>query len=183
MARHPKTSTAAQALSPARAPADPVPRPLAAAGLIAAAALALGLALPAAASAAATAHAASAAPSIIYGTLDTQTAHAATEEAAGVHMAMFELAWNSFEPTRGTVSPSYLATMKSELAAYRAAGQQVTLGLGMETPPPGSSPCPTAPTPTRKATSGPATPTWSTAPPSARRRPVPVPGRREPAHG
>jgi hypothetical protein len=133
MARHPKTSTAAQALSPAPRPRRPrYPRPLAAAGLIAAAALALGLALPAAA---ATAHAASAAPSIIYGTLDTQTAHAATEEAAGVHMAMFELAWNSFEPTRGTVSPSYLATMKSELAAYRAAGQQVTLGLGLENTP------------------------------------------------
>ena len=69
----------------------------------------------------------------LWGTLDTQTNTAATEDHAGV--AMFELAWNSFEPTRGTVSASYLATMKSELAAYRAAGQQVTLGLGMENTP------------------------------------------------
>jgi hypothetical protein len=71
----------------------------------------------------------------VWGTLDTQTNTAATEDHAGVTMAMFELAWNSFEPTRGTVSPSYLATMKSELAAYRAAGQQVTLGLGLENTP------------------------------------------------
>src|ERR1039457_7630853 len=62
----------------------------------------------------------------LWGTLDTQTNTAATEDHAGVTMAMFELAWNSFEPSRGHVSPSYLATMKSELAAYRAAGQQVT---------------------------------------------------------
>lgn len=71
----------------------------------------------------------------LWGTLDTQTNTAATEDHAGVTMAMFELAWNSFEPSRGTVSASYLATMKSELAAYRAAGQQVTLGLGMENTP------------------------------------------------
>jgi hypothetical protein len=71
----------------------------------------------------------------LWGTLDTQTNTAATEDHAGVTMAMFELAWNSFEPSQGHVSPSYLATMKSELAAYRAAGQQVTLGLGLENTP------------------------------------------------
>jgi hypothetical protein len=98
------------------------------AGLLAAGALTAGVALPAAAHAATT-------PGIIYGTLDTQTSTAATEAKAGVSMAMFELNWSSFEPTQGVVSSSYLATMKSELAAYQAAGQKVTLGLGLQNPP------------------------------------------------
>ena len=132
MARHGRTSTTAQAPSPAPAARR---RPLAAAGLIAAGALALDLAVPAAASASTAGARAAASPSIIYGTLDTQTAHAAAENQAGVHMAMFELAWNSFEPRRGYISPAYLAAMKAELAAYTAAGQQVTLGLGLENTP------------------------------------------------
>jgi hypothetical protein len=81
--------------------------------------------------AATTGHAASTAAPIIYGTLDTQTSSAATEAKAGVTMAMLELNWASFEPANGTVSASYVATMKSELAAYQAAGMKVTLGLGM----------------------------------------------------
>src|SRR5258708_1622615 len=59
-----------------------------------------------------------------WGTLDTQTNSAATEGKANV-AAMFEFNWASFEPTQGVLSPSYLATMKSELASYQAAGQKV----------------------------------------------------------
>jgi hypothetical protein len=99
---------------------------LAAAGLAAAGALALGLTLPDVAQAGA---------GPLWGTLDTQTSTAATEDAAGVTIAMFELDWASFEPQHGVVSASYVATMKSELAAYRAAGQRVTLGLGLQDPP------------------------------------------------
>ena len=81
------------------------------------------------------AHAATVPTSVpLWGTLDTQTGSAATEGNAGI-MAMFEYNWASFEPTKGTLSPSYLATMKSELASYQAAGQKVTLGLGLENPP------------------------------------------------
>ena len=50
-------------------------------------------------------------------------------------MAMFEFNWSSFEPAEDVFSASYLATMKSELAAYQAAGMGVTLGLGTENPP------------------------------------------------
>lgn len=90
-----------------------------------AAALAAGLAVgPGPARAATT-------PAMFYGTLDTQPATAATEAKAGVTMAMLELNWASFEPKNGVVSSSYVATVKSELAAYQAAGMKVTLGLGM----------------------------------------------------
>jgi hypothetical protein len=50
-------------------------------------------------------------------------------------MAMFEFNWASFEPGKGQFSASYLATMRSELAAYQAAGQRVTLGLGTQNAP------------------------------------------------
>ncbi len=73
--------------------------------------------------------------SLLWGTLDTQTGHAATESRAGVTMAMFEFNWASFEPSNGVFSSSYLATMRSELAAYKAAGQRVTLGLGTQNAP------------------------------------------------
>jgi len=75
------------------------------------------------------------APTTLWGTLDTQTNTAATEDQAGVTMAMFEFNWASFEPSNGQFSASYLATMRSELAAYQAAGQRVTLGLGTQDAP------------------------------------------------
>jgi hypothetical protein len=71
----------------------------------------------------------------LWGTLDTLTGHAATEGKAGVTMGMLELNWGSFEPSRGVLSSSYLATMKYELAAYQGGGQRVTLALGLYDPP------------------------------------------------
>ena len=75
-------------------------------------------------------------PKLMYGTLDTQASTAAIENQTGVTMAMFELNWASFEPRPGVVCASYLATMRSYLQAYQAAGQRVTLGLGLQNPPP-----------------------------------------------
>ena len=71
-----------------------------------------------------------------YGTLDTGPPTAAAEARAGVSAAMFEFNWASFEPGNGQFSASYLAMMRSYLHAYRAAGMKVTLGLGLENPPP-----------------------------------------------
>jgi len=72
----------------------------------------------------------------LFGTLDTQpTTVAAEAGSSDVSMAMFEYNWASFEPSPGVFSASYLATMKSELAAYQAAGMKVTLGLGLQNPP------------------------------------------------
>ena len=76
-----------------------------------------------------------AAPAPLWGTLDTQPGNAAAEYKAGVKMAMFEFNWASFEPQSGVLSASYLATMKSYLSSFQAAGQQVTLGLGLQNPP------------------------------------------------
>ncbi len=81
------------------------------------------------------AHATPATPTL-FGTLDTQPATVAAEAGSSdVSMAMLEYNWGSFEPSSGVFSSSYLATMKSELAAYKAAGMKVTLGLGLQNAP------------------------------------------------
>src|SRR5260370_31763822 len=134
MALRGKFSPAAKTLPPP--PARIRTRPLAAAGAVPAAALALSAASTGAAAPSTSAPRAAATAPMIYGTLDSQASAAATEAKAGVSMAMFELNWASFEPQPGVVSASYLATMRSFLAAYQAAGQRVTLGLGLQNPPP-----------------------------------------------
>jgi hypothetical protein len=78
---------------------------------------------------------AKAVPALTWGALATQPAHAAAENQAGVTNAMMELNWSAFEPTRNVASASYVASVKSELAADRAAGMRVTLALGMHAPP------------------------------------------------
>jgi hypothetical protein len=81
------------------------------------------------------AHASPSTPTL-FGTLDTQPATVGAEASSSdVSMAMFEYNWASFEPSPGVFNASYLATMKSELAAYQAAGMKVTLGLGLQNPP------------------------------------------------
>jgi F5/8 type C domain len=81
------------------------------------------------------AHASPSTPTL-FGTLDTQPATVAAEAGSSdVSMAMLEYNWASFEPSPGVFNASYLATMKSELAAYQAAGMKVTLGLGLQNAP------------------------------------------------
>src|SRR5260370_10566379 len=128
MALHRRISKAAKTLR------RPV-RPLAAVGAVAAGAMALGLAIAGPASASTGAALSGTGQPIVFGTLDTQTNTAAQGAKGGVPMAMFEFNWASFEPTKGVVSASYLATMKSFLQAYQAAGMKVTLGLGTQNPP------------------------------------------------
>ncbi len=122
MAPHPALRTAARTLRSALSSG----RGRAAAALAAAAVGAPLLLAPAAAHAAA---------GPIWGTLDTQTATAATEAAAGVGMAMFEFNWAAYEPAQGKYTASYMTAMKAQLAAYQAAGMKVTLGLGLQDPP------------------------------------------------
>jgi hypothetical protein len=118
MALHRQISKAAKSL----------PGPARALGAVAAGSVALSLAI--AGPALASTSAAATSP-VIYGTLDTQPGTAATEDKAGVTMAMLELNWSSFEPKNGVISASYVATMKSQLQAFQAAGMKVTLALGM----------------------------------------------------
>jgi hypothetical protein len=81
------------------------------------------------------AHASTSASGPVWGTLGSQPNDAATENKAGVKMAMFDFNWSSFEPAEGQFSASYVSWMRGELASFRAAGQKITLGLGTQDTP------------------------------------------------
>jgi hypothetical protein len=82
-----------------------------------------------------TSHASTPSTGPIWGTLDSEPQDAAAENKAGVNMAMFELNWGSFETSNGKFSASYISYMQNQLAQFKAAGQQITLGLGSHEPP------------------------------------------------
>ena len=70
-------------------------------------------------------------PSMFLGSLGTSPVHAKQESAAGIKVAMMELSWRKYEPRRGVFDTGYEREMVARLAALRAAGMQVTLGLGL----------------------------------------------------
>ena len=82
-----------------------------------------------------TSHASTPTTGPVWGTLDSEPQDAAAENKAGVKMAMFELNWGSFETSNGKFSASYISYMQNQLAQFKAAGQQITLGLGSHEPP------------------------------------------------
>ncbi|WP_250007259.1 hypothetical protein [Actinoplanes sp. M2I2] len=68
---------------------------------------------------------------LIFGTLGSHAPAAAAENAAGIRGATLELDWSAYEPARGVFSASYVTTIKERMRAFRAAGQQLTLALGV----------------------------------------------------
>jgi hypothetical protein len=75
-------------------------------------------------------------PQTLFGTLDTTISTVGTEKRAGLSVAMFELDWATIEPEKGLFRNSYIATLSHTLWKFRAEGMRVTLGLGLEDPPP-----------------------------------------------
>ena len=69
--------------------------------------------------------------SMFLATMSTRPQTAANESAAGVKVAMMELNWSKYETSPGVFSTSYENEMKGRLAALKAAGMKVTLGLGL----------------------------------------------------
>lgn len=65
------------------------------------------------------------------GTLGTSPVRAKSEAAAGVRSAMMEVSWRDWEPRNGQFDAGYEREMRERLAALRAAGLRVTLGLGL----------------------------------------------------
>lgn len=71
----------------------------------------------------------------IFGTLQSEPAHAAADVHAGVRLATVGLVWSAFEPRQGVVDPAYVAGLRKQIAAFRAAGMGVVLDVGLQYPP------------------------------------------------
>ncbi|CAN5420380.1 hypothetical protein BH10ACT10_BH10ACT10_01950 [soil metagenome] len=74
-------------------------------------------------------------PTRVFGTLQSSTEHIATNRAAGISLATFDVYWDRFEPVEGHVDATYLSELKTRLATYRAAGVQLVLSPGVQYPP------------------------------------------------
>jgi hypothetical protein len=76
-----------------------------------------------------------AATTTVFGTLGSQAADAAAENAAGITGATLEVSWRDYEPSPGAFSAYYVNNLRSRMAAFRAAGQQLTLAPGIHDTP------------------------------------------------
>ena len=66
----------------------------------------------------------------LFGTLQTQAAHADDEWAGGERLTMMELEWRRYETRDGVFDAAYSASQRRALEKLRAIGFKVTLGLG-----------------------------------------------------
>src|SRR5664280_1483400 len=70
-----------------------------------------------------------------FGTLVSETAHAAQESKKGIRVAMVELSWRRYEPQPGHWDSQYIRSVHDEVEGQERAGRRVTLGLGLQSPP------------------------------------------------
>ncbi len=72
---------------------------------------------------------------LVVGTLQSDPQKAQQLREAGASVATVEIAWDGFEPQQGQYNAVYLNQLKAKIAAFRSAGQQIVLDLGMQYPP------------------------------------------------
>jgi hypothetical protein len=76
-----------------------------------------------------------AAPRRSYGTLQSSPTRLATNNAAGIDLATYDVSWKRFEPVEGQVDAVYLNELRTTFEKYRAAGVRVVLNTGVHHPP------------------------------------------------
>jgi len=69
------------------------------------------------------------------GILQPKPERAAELKAAGVSLVVLSVSWDRFQPTPKSLGTDYVAQLRAEADAYRAAGLRVVLGLGVQYPP------------------------------------------------
>ncbi len=70
-----------------------------------------------------------------FGTLLSNSAYAPVLYAAGVRVVHLELGWDNYEPREGAFDANYAAAAKQKVQAFRDAGLQVVIGVGLQYPP------------------------------------------------
>lgn len=75
------------------------------------------------------------AESPLLGVLQPEPARAAELKAAGVTQVVLSVSWDRFQPEPHRFDSAYVAKLRADADAYRAAGLGVVLGLGIQYPP------------------------------------------------
>ena len=71
----------------------------------------------------------------IYGTIASRPENAATAYAAGLRAVTYEVYWDRLQPERDRFSDQQFEQARRDLAAFREAGMQIVLSLGVQYPP------------------------------------------------
>jgi len=71
----------------------------------------------------------------VFGTINTLSASASQEVAAGVGAAEVDVGWDLYEPADGVFDSNYGAALAQRVQTLRAAGLKVVLGLALHYPP------------------------------------------------
>lgn len=78
---------------------------------------------------------AAAAQDVLFGTVQSDPAHAERNREAGIRIATLEVSWDRAEPKQNQFDEAYLKERKARLGAFRQHGMQVALDLGLQYPP------------------------------------------------
>jgi len=71
----------------------------------------------------------------LIGSLQMTPARAVADRQAGITVAVLSVSWDRLEPEAGKWSLDAVAKLRGEIAAFRAAGMQISLDLGLQYPP------------------------------------------------
>jgi hypothetical protein len=72
---------------------------------------------------------------VLYGTVASRPEHAAACHAAGLRAVTYEVYWDRLQPARDRFDEAQFEQARRDLAAFRAAGMEVVLSLGLQYPP------------------------------------------------
>lgn len=76
-----------------------------------------------------------AAEPLVVGTLQSDVARVGQLKVVGVGLATVEVSWDRFEPQDNQIDEPYIANLQAKLDAFRKAGQNVQIDLGLQYPP------------------------------------------------
>lgn len=71
----------------------------------------------------------------VFGVLQADPHWLSADSAAGIRLAMINVFWASWEPAPGRFDQHYAHTIVDAVDRYRAAGWQVAIDIGLQTPP------------------------------------------------
>lgn len=68
----------------------------------------------------------------LFGTLQSDPSHAATQVAAGITVVELGINWDQFEPQEGVLNQAYITQQKAKISSFKTAGAQIVLDLGIQ---------------------------------------------------
>ncbi len=71
----------------------------------------------------------------VFGTLQSDPAHASEIYSKGVRLAHVALSWRQYEPTEGSFSSTYISSVQQKLTTFRQNNLSIVLDLGVQYPP------------------------------------------------